>query len=70
MEAIEERAKRYVSVHVCADKQTYIDGATEQKAIEAEKACINFCVACPTYKDCDDRYNCPVYDKFEKSMKE
>ena len=33
-----------------------------------DKACINFCVACPTYEDCDTRYNCPIYDKFEKAI--
>lgn len=41
-----------------------------QRKMLIEKACINFCVACPTYENCDTRYNCPMYDKFEKAMEE
>ena len=44
--------------------------ATEQKAIDNEKACMNFCVACPIYENCDTRYNCPTYEKFEKAIEE
>ena len=36
---IKERAEHYVSVHVCADKRTYIDGATEQKAMDIDEIC-------------------------------
>lgn len=36
MITIEERAAHYVSDHVCADKQTYIDGASKQKEIDKE----------------------------------
>lgn len=33
-----------------------------------DNACLQFCVCCPNYADCDDRYNCPRYDKFEKFL--
>lgn len=78
MKTIEERAQEYIyrnglmhcGMGYCDAKEAYIEIATEQKKIDIENACINFCVACPTYENCDTRYNCPIYDKFEKAMEE
>ena len=68
MKTIEERAREYapeplndhytIPAFIASEnkRQAYIDGATDQKAIDIDKACNIFChVGCPHKAD---SYNC------------
>lgn len=54
--------------------EKYTEIATEQdriaRAEEQEKAELNFCIVCDNYDYCEQRYDCKLFNKFSKAMKE
>lgn len=87
MKTIEERAKEYApdafdpdyilparEGHIVnKERSAYIAGATEQKAIDIEKACSIFChVGCPHKTDSYDclKDKCDAWKRFRRMMEE
>lgn len=76
---IEERAKDYATQKVEKDfcsngvlfltnkYKAYVYIASEQKQIDFQNACLNFCKVCGV-KDCQNWENCDRYKKFRDLM--
>lgn len=84
MKTIEERAKEYapdvlnpnyaIPAYIASEQQrAYIAGATEQKAIDIDNACIILCrYACPHKIDSNKCFNtmCETWEIFRRMMEE
>ena len=80
MKTIEERAKEYASKKADNNEalasiyeEGYIAGATEQKEIDIDNACIILCrYACPHKIDSNKCFNtmCETWEIFRKMMEE
>ena len=75
MKTIGERAKEYSPDPFLAalERKAYIAGATEQKAIDIDNACIILCrYACPHKIDSNKCWNtvCDTWEIFRRMMEE
>ena len=78
MKTIEERASEYahtewISEFTDVAKESYTKGATEQKAIDIDNACIILCsYACPHKIDSNKCWNtvCDTWEIFRRMMEE
>ena len=80
MKTIEERADEFIGHPYECDEGTtvsmartaYTQGATEQKAIDIDRACQLHCSCCMAYMPCSHRgkFYCGELEKIRKAMEE